>query len=307
MRHWSAAQVRARISVTDAAEAIRDALLREGKDDFEQPLRVSLGGGRVLVMPARQHSSGDAVIKILRVNSRDGKPPASGNTIDGVVMWLDGEGRPIWTADAAALTLVRTAALVSLGTQALAPANAERLTIMGAGHQSDGMYTAVAAVRPVREVTIWNRSVIAADALAERLTAQTPGLQVRIEADPDRAVRDAQVICCATASPEPLFAASALADDVHVNAIGSYRAAMHELSTAVMAKASVVAVDDAAACCVESGEIVDAVAAGVIDPGSLVELPDLLRGAVQRSGLTIFKSVGMAVADLAVTRLLAEV
>ncbi len=306
MRHWSAAQVRARITVTDAAEAIRDALLREGKDDFEQPLRISLGGGRVLVMPARQYSSGDAVIKILRVNSREGRPPASGNTIDGVVMWLDGEGRPIWTADAAELTLVRTAALVTLATDALAVAGATRLTIMGAGHQSDGMYTAVAAVRPIGQVTVWNRNAGPAEELAERLRAQTPGLQVLVEHDPDRAVADAQVVCCATASPEPLFAAAALALDTHINAIGSYRAGMREFSTEVTAAASVVAVDDADACCIESGEIVDAIAARVIDPGSLIELPDLLREPVQRSGLTIFKSVGMAVADLAVTRLLIE-
>lgn len=304
MRHWSAQQVRARITIPDAAAAIRDALLEEGTDDFEQPLRVSLGDGRLLVMPARQHSNGDAVIKILRVNVGGVTPPASGNTIDGIVLWLGGDGQPLWSADASELTLVRTAALVALGTEALAPHDAEQLTILGAGHQSDGMYAAVAAVRAIREVTIWNRTAAAAEALAERLRAATPGLRVHVERDPDRAVSEAQVICCATASPEPLFAASSLGAQVHVNAIGSYRADLHELSTEVIAAATVVAVDDAGACCVESGEIVDAIAAGELDPARLLELPDLLASPVKRDGLTVFKSVGMAVADLAVTRLL---
>jgi len=112
-------------------------------------------------------------------------------------------------------------------------------------------------------------------------------------------------VCCATAATEPLFAASVLDAGAHVNAIGSYRPDMHEFSSELLGKASIIAVDSAAACLVEAGEIIDAVGAGVIGADALRELADLLTQPPARRGLTVFKSVGVALADFAVAAQLA--
>jgi ornithine cyclodeaminase len=112
-------------------------------------------------------------------------------------------------------------------------------------------------------------------------------------------------VCCATNSSVPVVWASQLRGRVHVNAIGSYRAAMRELAPDVLAQASQIVVDRIEAANAEAGEIIDALATGVISQSALIEFGRLLMEPPREpAGLTVFKSVGVAVQDWAIAELL---
>jgi ornithine cyclodeaminase len=305
LRYLSPDDVASRIGLASVVDAVRDAFLSSTRDPDDEPQRLSLGAGRLLVMASRDRVDQDSVVKILRVATDRGPEPATRPTIDGILLWLGGEGEPILAIDADSVTALRTAAMVAVATDLLATRNAQRLAILGAGRQALDQGPAVALVRPLTDVVVWNRTRRRAEALAGQLATAMPDVTVRVTDRADDAVSQADIVCCVTAATEPLFTASALGDEAHVNAIGSYRADMHEISQDLLVKASVVAVDNAAACLIEAGEIVAAVHAGVLQPEGLTELSHLLTQPPRRHGTTIFKSVGVALADLAVARLLA--
>lgn len=305
MRYWSAREVEDHVTLRAATEAVRATFLNGAEAGHEQPLRLALGGGRMLVMAARRHSDGNAVVKVVKV-ATDAASGGHTPMIDGTLLWVGGSGEPVWAADADILTVLRTAAMASLATDALAVRHAHRLTVLGAGEQAAAQVAAVALVRPVDEVTLWNRTRRRAELLAERLTATMPQARVSVADDPDDAVQGAHVVCCATGATEPLFSASSLGPEAHLNAVGSYRAAMREFPAELLGSASYVAVDDASACAVESGEIVEALERGLLHSGRLRDLTALLTARPVRQGQTVFKSVGTAVADLAVAELLAS-
>jgi ornithine cyclodeaminase len=301
--HLGPAAVRAAVSLLDAIDAVGEALAAAARGEVEQPPRLVLDDGRVLVMAATHVASGHTVVKTVSVSlHRNGSAPA----INGTVLWLDGDtGRPVFTADGGEITALRTGAVSGLATSLLAAPDARRLTVIGAGRQAATQADAVLAVRPIERVTVVSRTPAHAAAFAERLRERAPGVEVRTAATPDDAVTDADVVCCATSAVRPLFRTSSLPASVHVNAVGSFRAGMSELPPDLLAAASVVAVDDLAGCLEESGEVIGAVAAG-LDVASIRPLGELSAVAQPvREGRTVFKSVGCAVLDWAVASRLA--
>lgn len=305
LRYLSSADVEARIDLSSVLGAVRAAFVGATGDAADQPQRVSLGEGRLLVMATRDRVDQDSVVKVLRVATDRAAAPAHRPTIDGILLWLGGAEEPIVAIDAGSVTALRTGAMVALATDVLAPRTAHRLAILGAGRQAREQGPAVALVRPLTDVVVWNRTRRHAEALASHVATTMPDVTVRVADRADDAVAQADVVCCATAATEPLFASSALGAETHVNAIGSYRADMHEVPQDLLVRASVVAVDNAAACLVEAGEIVAAIRAGVLEAQGLEDLSHLLARRPRRHGITVFKSVGVALADLAVARLLA--
>jgi ornithine cyclodeaminase len=305
LRYLSSTDVVARIELASVVDAVRDAFISSTGDAVDQPHRLSLGAGRLLVMASRDRVDQDSVVKVLRVATERRHARATRPTIDGILLWLGGTDEPILAIDAGSVTALRTAAMVALATDLLAPPNAHRLAILGAGRQALEQGPAVRLVRPVTEVVVWNRTRRHAEALAGHLATAMPDVTVHVADRADDAVGQADIVCCATAATEPLFNASALGAETHVNAIGSYRADMHEIPCDLLGRASIVVVDSTAACLVEAGEIVAAVRSGVLEAQGLDELSDLLARPPRRRGITVFKSVGVALADLAVARLLA--
>lgn len=304
--HLGPADIRAAVSMRAAIDAVADALAAAARGEVEQPPRLVLDGGRVLVMAATHGASGDTVVKTVSVSlHRNGAGPA----ITGTVLWLDGvSGRPVFTADGGEITALRTGAVTGLATSLLAAPDAHRLTVIGAGRQAVTQADAVLAVRPIDQVTVVSRTPTHAAAFAERLRERAPGVDVRTAGTPDEAVAGADVVCCATSAVRPLFRTASLPTSVHVNAVGSFRAGMSELPPDLLAAASIVAVDDLPGCLEESGEVIGAVAAG-LDVASIQPLGELTAsgrtGHTGRSGRTVFKSVGCAVLDWAVASRLA--
>ncbi|MGW7533020.1 ornithine cyclodeaminase family protein [Amycolatopsis sp. NPDC054798] len=297
--NYSADDVRAAVGMPAAVGAVREAFADLAAGHFSQPPRLVFGTDEqaVLVMTAHHAPSGAAVVKTAGVVlDRD---PA----ILATLVWTDDGGQ--LTAEAGAVTALRTGAAAGVATDLLAAPDATGLALLGAGAQAADQVRAVLAVRKISELSVWNRSAQRVSPLLDVLAAEFPGLRVQVAASAAEAVADADVVCCATSAEDPLFELSALPERVHVNAIGSFRPSMRELPAELLATASTVLVDqfDAAA---GAGEIRHALDNGLLERESVLELGDALSKPPEATGRTVFKSVGVAAQDWAVARLLAQ-
>ena len=310
------------VPMPDAIEASRRAFTAAAAGEITGPLRSSLSRDRVLIMPA-EHSSGSALIKVISLRSdgwAHGLP-----SIGGGVLWIDAStGQIAALLDAAALTALRTGAASGLATALLAPPSSAVLAMLGAGGQAADQVAGVCAVRPIREVRVYSRRAQRGEELSERLRASHPGVEVSPVPTAPQAVRGADVICTATRSTAPLFEAGDLNQQAHINAIGAYRRDMCEVPPEAFRRADLVVIDQLAAALAEAGDLTQALDGGYLRREDLVEIGHLLAdgaarpgggpggtgpggggtdGAGPGSGLTIFKSVGIAAQDWSVCEL----
>jgi ornithine cyclodeaminase/alanine dehydrogenase-like protein (mu-crystallin family) len=284
------------VPMADAIEASRHGFAATAKAEVTVPLRSSLSQDRVLVMPA-EHISGSGLIKVISLRSdawEQGLP-----SIGGVVLWIDGKtGKIAALLEAAALTALRTGAASGLATALLAPQASHVLAMLGAGDQAPDQIAAVCAVRPIAEVRVYSRRYQRSEDLCRRLRPRHPGITFQPVATAQSAVRGADVICTATRSTTPLFEATDLKQQAHINAVGAYRHDMSEVPPEAFGQASVVVIDQLEAVLAEAGDLVQALAGGHVRQQDLIEIGQLLTGEAEpASGLTIFKSVGIAAQD----------
>ncbi|GAA4529480.1 ornithine cyclodeaminase family protein [Amycolatopsis samaneae] len=297
----SADEVRAAVPMPAAVAAVREAFLDLADGHFVQPQRLAFGGtapdqGTVLVMSAHHQPTGAATVKTTSV------VPGRDPLIQSTLVWTTTERQLV--AEAATITTLRTGAASGVATDLLAPRDATRLALIGAGAQAADQVRAVAAVRDLATLTVFTRSPARAHALLAALATEFPGLRTRVANTADDAVAEAEIVCCATSSATPVLDTAALPDRVHVNAIGSFRPSMRELPAELLATASAVVVDQLDACLEESGEIRHAVGTGLVDRAAILELGHALRNPSTVDGRTVFKSVGVAAQDWAIARLL---
>jgi ornithine cyclodeaminase len=290
--------VRAAVPMTAAVDAVREAFLDLATGRFVVPQRLSFGGGTTLVMSACHTPTSTTVVKTLSLVA--GRIPM----ILGTLVWNTAAGQVV--ADAIEVTTVRTGAASGVATDLLAPPSAGRLALLGTGAQAADQVRAVAAVRPVSRLAVFGRDPSRAHGFADRLRAEFPEIATRVAASAADAVSDAEIVCCATSSSTPLFEMDDLPERVHVNAIGSYLPSMRELPAELLGSAACVVVDQVEAVLEEAGEVIHAVDSGVLERSSLIELGDALRTPPAVSGRTVFKSVGLAVQDWAIARLLGD-
>ena len=298
-RVLSAEETRAAISMPDAIAAVRHAFVALGADEFELPQRTVLGEGTALSMAVHHRPSRSTVVK--SISADFSRTPA----IVGAVVWVSTDSPDVLVADAATVTTIRTGAVVGVATDVLAIPEAHRLVVVGAGGQAADQVRAVCAVRTIDTVTLVARRTHAAEALRDDLGDEVADLDVRVTTDLPGALRDADVVCCATPATEPLFRLEDLPRVVHMNAIGSYQHSMRELPDELLAGATVV-VDQREAALAEAGEIDHAIAAGMLRVDDLVELSEVLEQRPAHRERTVFKSVGVAVQDWALGDLLAH-
>ncbi|MGR7024882.1 ornithine cyclodeaminase family protein [Geodermatophilus sp. URMC 62] len=292
--------IREAVTMTEAIDAVRRGFIDLARGEFEMPTRTALRNGQFLVMSAHHRSTASAMIKTLSVNFE--RKPA----ISGTVVWSEIGRLDHLVADAGAVTTLRTGAAVGVATDLLAAPEAARLTVIGAGGQAPDQVRAVHAVRPLRRLTVVDTDERRAHALVDGLAPELAGVELRAATDPESAVREAEIVCCATNATSPLFPESALPAHVHVNAIGAYRPTMRELPDELLATSTVV-VDEMQAILEESGEIIHALEAGAITQDALTELGAALTATSAEYGKrTVFKTVGVAVQDWAIAHLLAD-
>jgi alanine dehydrogenase len=299
----SDADVRRALPMRAAIESQRRAFASLASGDAELPLRtpvpVPAADAVTLFMPARV--AGDLGGKVVSVFPHN---PARGLAlVQGVVLLIDAEtGRPAALLDAASLTAVRTGAASGLATDLLAVPGARTAAVIGTGAQAATQLLAVCAVRPVERVRVFSRDPGRVAAFIARMQPEV-GAALLPAASPAGALRGADIICTATTSATPVFAGQDLGPGAHVNGIGSYTVDMQEVDTATVRRAGRVFVDSRAAALAEAGDVVVPLREGVITESDLIELGAVAVGRQPGRRLaeeiTFFKSVGIAVQDLA--------
>jgi len=289
----------------DAIEAAyRD--VAAGRDRSPLRSRVPLATGDLLLMPGVREGGAGASVKLVTVmpgNAARGLP-----TIHAAVVWFDAaSGEPLALLDGTTLTAMRTGAASGVATRLLARPDARVLTIFGVGAQAAWQVRAVVAARPIEELRVFARTATSREAFAGLMRDELgPSVRVVAAEDAERATRGADVICCATTSSHPIFAADWVAPGTHVNGVGSYRLGMVEVPPELFGRASLVAVDSRSAALEEAGDLVAALEAGLLGRDDVVEIGTVDGGwAAMRdpAAITVFKSVGLAIQDLAAAEL----
>jgi len=221
-------------------------------------------------------------------------------TVDALYVLFDAEtGKARTVLDGEALVFRKTAADTALGARFLAPPDARRLLMVGAGGLAPYVIAAIRAVRPgLEEARIWNRTPARADALAQRVAAT--GMTARTSQDLEADLGWADIVISATMATRPLIRGALVKRGAHVGLIGSFTPDMREGDDALLARAAVFADDRGAL--VKSGEFTDPIARGVFAEQDLRgDLWDLCRGKVQPPGagqVTLFKNGGAPHLDL---------
>jgi alanine dehydrogenase len=208
--------------------------------------------------------------------------------------------------EADALGQIRTGAASAVATERLARAGAGKVGLIGAGRQARTQLHALHAIGVVREVVVYARGRDKLDAFCARLASEL-GRPVGAAASGEEAVAGADVVVTATGSATPVLMRPWLAPGVHVNAMGANAAARRELDPQIVLAAARVVTDDVAQAKLEAGELIDLVRAGHLD-WSRVEPLDRVVAAPPAprapDAITLFKSLGVGIEDLAIASLL---
>lgn len=291
--------------------ALIDALDEAFRSDIMLPLRHhhtiprADGDATLLLMPAWTESGeaflGCKVVTVFPGNAARGAP-----SLHGTYLLMSGEtGEPLAAIDGRALTAWRTACASALAARYLAHEEASHLLMVGAGALAPHLIRAHMSVRPITRVTLWNRTRSRAVQTGFALAAS--GIEVDVGDDLESAVREADIVSCATLSTEPLIKGQWLKKGAHVDLVGGFTPKMREADNAAIKRARVY-VDTRAGAMKEAGDIVQPLRRKVIASSDIQgDLFDLCRGKKKgrrrRDEITLFKSVGTAVEDLAAAML----
>ena len=302
LRVYSAAEVHAALPWAALADALERAF-RAGST--EVPLRHAhrlAPDGTLLLMPA--WSDAALGVKVVTVMPRAAARGAG--TVAASYFLLDREtGVPRALLDGEALTLRRTAAASALAARRLLRPGAARLLLVGAGRLAPWMARAhVALNHGLTRIAVWARQAPAADDVVRQLRDE--GLDAQVATDLEAAARAADLVCCATTSTVPLVRGAWLAPGTHLDLVGGFRPDMREVDDEAVARARVV-VDTRSGALAEAGDLVQPIGRGVITAGHVrADLAELLGGTAVRTSaqdVTLFKSVGTALEDLAAAAL----
>ena len=282
-------------------EALRE-LFGRGVDRLErasldQPLAQG-DSNHWLILPAWQfgRNFGAKLVSVFPGNARKGK-----EAVLGIYALFDGEtSEPLAIIDGAALTARKTAANSALAATYLARGDTHRMVMVGAGAMGPHLIMAHCAVRPIREVKVWNRSPERARRLAADLKIE--GVRIEATTDLETAVRWADLVSCATMASGPLVKGAWLKPGTHLDLVGSFRPDMREADDEAVKRAKRHYIDARITTVGVAGDITQPVEAGVIDPNALIETGQLARGEkpgrVSADEITFFKSGGGGHEDL---------
>lgn len=301
--HLNREDVEALLPMAECIEVVEGALRSLARGEAVQPLRSAHWmpdrHGLLAVMPGMLGGlAGVKVLTVIPENHLHGE-----ESHQGMVLLFEAEhGRPLALLDATAVTGIRTAAASAVATRALARPEAGDLAILGSGAQGRTHLDAMAAVRTLRRVRVWSRRPESARSFAER-EGERLGLEVEPVASAREAVAGADLICTVTAATEPVLRGEWISPGAHVNAAGACTPRARELDGAAVARSRLFT-DRRESLLAEAGDFLLAREEGAVTDAHIVgELGEVLEGTVpgRRSGeeITLFKSLGIAVEDLA--------
>jgi len=305
IRILSREDVRRALPMRQAIEAMKRAFAQLSTGQANVPLRVPLQvprhNGVTLFMPAYLAADDQMAIKIVSVFNDN---PAQGlPLIHALVVVVDATtGTPAAVMDGTYLTALRTGAASGAATDLLARPDASTAAVFGAGAQGRTQLEAVCAVRSIREAWVYDVTPKQAAAYADEMS-RSLSLPVRVAGTPAEAVRQADVICTATTSSTPVFNDADVRPGTHINAVGAYTPQMQEVPAETVLRARVV-IDHREASLAEAGDLLIPLQRGLMTQAHIyAELGEIAAGRkpgrASAEEITLFKSVGVAVQDVA--------
>jgi ornithine cyclodeaminase len=294
------------LPMRECIDVMADALSALARGDAEMPLRTIFRPqdvrGVMAMMPSFRRGEvplfGLKAICVFPDNAAIGKDAHQG----GVLLFSGETGELLALVNASAITEIRTAAVSAVATRALAREDACELAIIGAGVQARSHLEAIACVRPIKRARIAARRFEKAQSFVAQMKPRFD-FEITATATSEEAVRDADIIVTATTSFTPVVRRDWISPGAHINAVGTYSFKARELDTATMADATLI-VDRRESALNEAGDYVIPATEGAIGPDHIrAELGEVLignqRGRTASEEITIFKSLGLAVEDLA--------
>ena len=310
----NASEVRKALPMTAAIEAMKSAYAALSSGKAEVPLRIQLPvppqEGVSLIMPAFVSAGDEALaIKIVSVfpkNRAMGLP-----MINAAVLVLNPKtGIPQAILEGGALTAIRTGAASGAATDILARPDSKTAAIFGAGVQGRTQLEAVCSARSIETAWIFDVDSAQAAAFIAEIAGQgaIPD-DLRVALTPEDALAEADIICAATTATSPVFPDQAIKPGAHINGVGSYTLEMIEIPPETAGRAKVF-VDSRQTALEEAGELAAAISQGLLLPGDLTELGNVVNGKIpgreNAEQITFFKSVGVAVQDALAAQLALE-
>ena len=293
------------LPMNECVEVMAETLESLALDEVVQPLRTSMWlpdkKGALVTMPAYSSRLETAGLKVITYFA--GNRGTNLDTHQGAVMLFDAHNGSLQAlVDATEITAIRTAAISAVATRLLARDNVERLAILGSGTQAHTHLEAMLVARPFREVRVWSRTLANAESFARR-EGDRHGIPVQAAPSARAAVAGADVICTTTSAIEPVLLGDWLEPGMHINAVGSSIPFARELDTTAVVRSRLF-VDRRESALNEAGDFLFPKKEGAIDDdhirGEIGEiLAGKLEGRTSNQEITLFKSLGLAVEDVA--------
>jgi ornithine cyclodeaminase len=294
------------LPMADCITVMAEALTALARGQVHQPLRMVVrppdAKGLLALMPAYMSGAraafGLKAVCVFHHNVAIGKDAHQGS----VMLFSAETGELLALMNASAITAIRTAAASGVATQLLAREEAGDLAIIGSGVQARSHLMAMAKVRPIKRVRVASRTFQNALKFAAEMSVNYP-FPIQAVESVESAVRDADLIVTATTAPKPILQRDWIPSGAHLNVVGSSIPTTREVDTATMAASSLF-VDRRESTLNEAGDYLFAAKEGAIGPDHIkAEIGELLIGQAQgrtsADEITLFKSLGLAIEDLA--------
>ncbi|MFT5701919.1 MAG: ornithine cyclodeaminase/alanine dehydrogenase-like protein (mu-crystallin family) [Desulforhopalus sp.] len=312
IRILSGKQIRAAVSMKDIVEAMELAFVELSTGSPEMPIRSHISiaepQGTALFMPSYMKPSqmiGIKTVTLFEDNRSKGLP-----YIQGMVNLFDGNtGTPRAVLDGMTITALRTGAASGLATSLLSRKESKVCAIFGGGVQGRTQLEAVCAVRDITKVFIYDALPAAAESFAKEMREEL-GVEIIVAKSSKEAVQKADIICCASIAETPIFDDQDLPAGVHINAVGSYKPHVQEVPEAMVLRSRLY-VDHRESALEETGDLIIPINKGLFTEEHIVaEIGEVAAGKApgrsSDSEITFFKTVGVAVQDLAAATIILQ-
>lgn len=305
MRTWTDADVRSTVALPQVIDSLERVLAHEAAGaawNLDKTMTTWPHGERRGSAHALGAFDRDADLAIFKtwVNT-----PAGASAL--LTMFTAADGATLGVAEAGTAGALRTAAITGVATRWLADPDADELAVLGAGRQALRQVEAIAAVRPLRRVRLWNRTADRAHTLAEQVRDRL-GITTAVADTVEEVTRDVPIVTLITRAQEPFLRLEHIASGAHVNAVGAILPSHAEFDPRMLEESELTVVDSEANARRGSRELREHF--GAVDSDSwetLRSLRDVVAGKAERPSMprcTVFKGMGMGLSDLAVARLL---
>jgi ornithine cyclodeaminase len=308
----NALEVEESLPMLEVITAMKDAYAALSAGSTKNPLRTRITTeyeiGEALFMPAYLKQAEQQILCLKSVTIFPGNIDKDLPTIQAAVLVLNGQtGQVEAILEGGKLTAIRTGAASGAATDLLARPDCKVGAIFGAGVQGRTQLQAICSVRSLERVWVFDPLLTRAEAFVNDMAGLgSIPVDLKVAKTSSEAIRNADIICTATTSLEPVFQAADIKPGTHINGIGSYRPDMIEISPEVLSKASLF-VGSMEGVMAEAGEILAALKIGLIDAADLIEIGNVVMktqaGRISQDQITYFKSVGVAVQDAAAASL----